>query len=211
MSDGAKKRGRPKGSLNKPKGNGHDAEPKIPTSDDRPAAEASNGSPKVAKEPLSDEQRQAVFFGHKEVYEKALAKKKAMDAAFKVACKLIKSEGTKLVDVKLAIELEDPEGSTEMRDRFQRQLEVARWVGAEVGTQFQLFEDRTPFEDKVRDDGKRAGLRGEPCSPPKTLPGNLMTVWADSWSDGQAVLASKHLKQKAEDAAAFDDDLPPAA
>lgn len=207
MSEGSGRRGRPKGSRNKPKGNGHDAdiESKIGTSDDRPKAEARNSSPKVAKEPLSEEQRQAIFFGHKGTYEKALAKKKAMDAQFKVACKLIKSEGTKLADVKLAIELEDPEGSTEMRDRFQRQLEVARWVGAPVGTQFQLFEDRTPLEDKVRDDGKRAGIKGEKCEPPRTLPGNLMEVWTAAWQSGQAILASKHLKQKADDAAEFNE------
>jgi hypothetical protein len=216
MSDGARGRGRPKLSdtekaarkaeRDAKKGNG--AEPKIPTSDDRPAHEARNGKPHVAKEPLSDEQRQAVFFGHKDIYEKALAKKKAADAFFKTQCKLIKSENTKLADIKLAIELEDPEGSTEMRERFERQLEVARWVGAEVGTQFQLFEDRTPIDDKVRDDGKRAGLKGEKGTPPSNLPGNLMSVWAEGFAEGNAVLASKIKQQKTEDAKAFDDTLP---
>lgn len=217
MSDGARGRGRPKlteeqkaarkTERDAKKGNGA-PEPKIPTSDDRPAHEARNGSPKVAKEPLSDEQRQAIFFGHKKLYEKELARKKAADAAFKVACKLIKSENTKVADIKLAIELEDPEGSTEMRERFERQLEVARWVGAEVGTQFQLFEDRTPIDDRVRADGKRDGLKGLKCEPPKSLPGNLMSVYADGWAEGQAVLASKITQQKADDAAAFDDSLP---
>jgi hypothetical protein len=216
MSDGARGRGRPrlsdtekaarKAERDAKKGNG--AEPKIPTSDDRPAHEARNGKPYVAKEPLSDEQRQAVFFGHKSLYEKELKKKKAADASFKVACKLIKSENTKLADIKLAIELEDPEGSTEMRERFERQLEVARWVGAPVGTQFSFFEDRAPIEERVRADGKRDGLKGLKCEPPKSLPGNLMSVYADGWAEGQAVLASKITQQKTEDAKAFDDTLP---
>lgn len=217
MSDGARGRGRPKLSdeekaarkaeRDAKKGSGA-AEPKIPTSDDRPAHEARNGKPHVAKTPQTDDQRQETFLRHKGEYSKSLALKKKYDADFRNVCKLIKTEGTKVSDIKFAIEVEEPEGSQAARERFERQLEVARWVGAEVGTQFQLFEDRTPIDDKVRDDGKRSGLKGEKCEPPKTLPGNLISVWTEGWQEGQAVLASKHLKQKAEDAAAFDDTLP---
>jgi hypothetical protein len=191
-----KGRGRPKGSTNKPKA---PKGPTVPTADGRPAG-ADHNMPHVAKDPLTEDQQQALFFNHKRSYEKALAVKKKADAEFKVACKLIKSEGTKLSDIKLAVDLEDPEASAEMRARLERELRVARWVGAPVGTQFSLLDetDRTPIDERVFDEGKRAGLKGEKCEPPRTLPGNLMTRWTDGWHEGQTALAGK-IKQKDND------------
>ena len=165
-----------------------------------------NSAPKVAKEPLSEEQLQSLFFQHKQEYEKALASKKEADAQLKVVAKRIKSEGTKLSDIKLAIELEHPEASGDMRARLERELRVARWVGAPVGTQFSLLDevDRTPIDERVRDEGKRAGIKGEKCDAPRTLPGNLISVWVEGWQEGQAVLLARIQQQKAEDAAEFD-------
>ena len=190
MTEG-KKRGRPPGSKNRKSANGDGTH--IPTSDDRPAEQAVNSAPKVAKEPLSEEQLQSLFFQHKQEYEKALASKKEADAQLKVVAKRIKSEGTKLSDIKLAIELEHPEASGDMRARLERELRVARWVGAPVGTQFSLLDevDRTPIDERVREDGKRAGLRGEAGTAPSHLPGNLMSVWAEGYAEGQSVLASR--------------------
>jgi len=156
--------------------------------------------PRVAKEPLTDEQMQALFLSHLEGYEVALAAKQAADASFKNHCKLMKAEGTKLSEVKLAIKLQSPEGDREMRERLERETRVARWMGAPIGTQFTLLdEDRTPIDDKVRDDGKRSGLRGEPCVAPPNLPGNLVTVYTEGWQEGQKVLMEKGIGQKPED------------
>ena len=173
-----------------------------PTGDGKTTTAADNEQkqPRVAKEPLTDEQLQALFFKHKREYEIALAAKQKADAELKVVCKRIKAESTKLSDVKLAIALESPEGNNDLRERLEREMRVARWMGAPIGTQFSLLdEDRTPIDDKTRDEGKRAGLRGEPCTAPSTLPGNLVTVWTEGWQEGQKVLMEKGIAQKPDD------------
>lgn len=202
-----KGRGRPKGSANKSKGD------TVPAADRKVHADHNN-MPQVAKEPLSEDQQQALFFNHKKAYEKELEAKKKADASFKVACKLIKAEGTKLSDVKLAIDLEDPEAGAEMRARIERELKVARWMNVPVGTQFSLLDetDRTPIDEKTYNDGKKAGLSGEPAKPPNHTPPSLFNKWLDGHAAGQAALASKFKQknddQRAEDARAFDDEPP---
>ena len=214
MSEPAKRgRGRPPGVKNKKRSAVPAADRDVAPDDNEKKAKAPKGptnKPQVAKEPLTDEQQQALFFRHKRDYEKALEAKKAADAALKNVAKLIKAEGTHLFEIKVAIKLEDPEGSADLRERIERELKVARWVGAPVGTQFSLLDevDREPIDDRVREEGKRAGLRGEKCEPPRTLPGNLISVWTAAWSEGQEIMLGKIQQQKDEDAREFDDDLP---
>lgn len=218
MSEGTKRgRGRPPLTTEQKeaKKTAKKAPDKVPAADREVNGDHNN--PKVAKEPLNEDQLQSLFFNHKKQYEKALAVKKKADADFKVVCKLLKAEGTKLSDVKLAIELEDPEASGEMRARLERELRVARWVGAPVGTQFSLLDevDRTPIDERTFEDGKRAGLKGEPATPPKHTPGNLISHWMGGHHEGQTILAGRikqqHDEQKSEDAKAFDDTLPSTA
>ena len=210
MTETKRGRGRPKGSTAKPKA------PKSPGSFPEPSAdneavEPGHNQPKVA---LSEDQQRAIFFKHRSDYEKSVNAQKAAAADLKMVVKRIKSEGTRLADIKLAISLGDPQASTAMRERLERDLQIARWVGAPVGTQFSLLDDvdRQPIDDRVREEGKMAGLNGEKCEAPRTLPGNLVTVWVSGWSEGQEILMGRvkqhNEEQRAEDAAAFDDDLP---
>ncbi len=214
MSEPAKRgRGRPPGVKNKKRSAVPAADRDVAPDDNEKKAKAPKGptnKPQVAKEPLTDEQQQALFFRHKRDYEKALEAKKAADAALKNAAKLIKAEGTHLSDIKVAIKLEDPEGSAELRERIERELKVARWVGAPVGTQFSLLDeiDRKPIDDRVFEDGKRSGLKGEKCEAPRTLPGPLIDKFISGWHAGQAILAARITQQREEDSKAFDDDLP---
>ncbi|WP_029002765.1 hypothetical protein [Azorhizobium doebereinerae] len=167
-------RGRPKGSKNKPK---------VVT----PAAAA----PGHNSGELSDEQRQALTLQHKGQYVKALAAKKAADAALKNVCKKAKSElGEYAVDdIKLAIELDTDEGIARLKADMERQARMARWFGLPLGSQAGLFsEDRTPVEDKAFAEGKRAGMGAELRSAPSRYPQQVADRWYAGYDAGQNVV-----------------------
>jgi hypothetical protein len=126
---------------------------------------------KSPKPDLSDEDRLNLLMQHKAAYEHRLAGKKKADADFKNACKLAKSElGEHAVEeIKLAISLETDEGEAELRARMERQVRVARWMGASVGTQFDLglgAAGEMSSTDRAFAEGKRAAAAGEKCTPP---------------------------------------------
>ena len=201
MSEGQKKgRGRPKGSTNKPKANGAE-----------PTTVGAVAKAVVEKVPQNEEGRQATFYRHTGEYEKALEKKKAADAFFKNTCKTIKTEGTQIEDIKTAIQLKDPAGSAIIRDAIERQLRVARWMNAPVGTQFSILDevDRTPIDERAYEAGKRAGLAGEPATPPRSYTGELITKWTEGFNEGNSVLAQgikeMNAVQRASDADEFDE------
>lgn len=201
-----KRPGRPKGVPNKPKA---DAAPKGPT-----VAAAPSEKPRLNKEPLSDEQEHALTDHHVQNYQKALEAKKTADAKFKNACKLAKAEGVPLKQIKEYISYQTEEGQQQLREDLARKAKVARWAGLPIGAQVNFLEeiDRTPIDERTKEDGKRAGLRGEKAEVPRHVPSNLVSVWMEGWHQGQVILAGrikqKHDEQTAEDAKAFDGELP---
>lgn len=154
---------------------------------------------------MDDDDLQVLFFQHKNSYVAALAKKKKADADFKNACKLAKSElkSSGMADavdrIKLAILLETDEGDASLKERLENELRVARWMGTSVGTQFSLFDgpDRTPAVDRAFDDGKRAGLSGEPAKPPHSPDTEQYRRWMAGHSEGNTALATKGFKAPA--------------
>ena len=193
--------GRPKGSTNKPK---------VPAADGE-VESTHNGAGRPGREPQTDEQLQALFEQHKKHYEAALAEKKKADTDFKNTCKLAKSEGVSIADIKLAIELEEEGGEEKLREKIAANHRVARWLGLPVGTQPSFFddEDRTPSIDKAFNEGKRAGLKGDPCSSPHHYGTQQSQSWIDGWQEGQQVIAARfketHDAQRAKDATEFDE------
>lgn len=157
----------------------------VPASDRTATADHNAAKPAA----MTDEQAQALFFNHKKTYAKALDEKKQTDAKFKNVCKVIKAEGSKLDDILLAIALESDEGDATLKAKIEAQLRVARWMGSAVGTQFDMFEDRTPSVDKAFEDGKRAGLRGDDAKPPHAAASEQGQKWMHGWHNGQAILA----------------------
>lgn len=191
--------GRPKGSKNKPK--------IIHT--DPPPAPGHNA--------LTDEQMQALFFQNKRSYEAALAVKKKADADLKNVCKRAKSDlGEGAVErIKYALELETEEGEAKLKARITRQIEVARWMGLEVGTQADLFgEDRTPGDERARAEGKRAGMEAKERKAPYDPSTSQHREWMAGYDEGQAAnrsLLQDSMKPPAEPDAEqdpFDDALP---
>ena len=209
-----KGRGRPAGSKNKERA------PSIPPSGQPPAAENPNAvsggnappvapakvRPKIAKEPMTDEQEHAMLAHHVDSYEKALKAKKAADSELLRVTKLAKAEGVSAKSIKEYISYQTDEGQQKLREDIERKHKIARWAGVPVGTQLSFFEetDREPIDDKVRADGKRAGLKGEAGGPPRHYPGNLAVIWEEGYREGQEIQLAK-FQQKPDDESEVDD------
>lgn len=149
-----------------------------------------NGKPQA----LTDIERQALHFRHVSEYESSLAAKKSADADLKNTAKRIKAEGGSMRAVKLTIELRTPEGEDAVRARLAELQEVAQWNG--VGIQVDMFADeRQPSEDKAFEEGKRAGMKGEPRKPPHDPSVPQHGRWLDGYTEGNAAMASAGFKQ----------------
>jgi hypothetical protein len=164
---------RPKGSKNKAKESG--TAPNAP-------------SPGMGHNRLDDAQIKALHFIHVGEYERALKVKRDADAAFKNACKRIKSENGSVDGIKLTIELRTPEGEARFKAQEEERLRIALWNGLAIGAQPSFFDvDRTPAVDKAKASGAIAGMNDEPCSPPYSDVGSPQShAWVEGWHDGHA-------------------------
>lgn len=147
---------------------------------------------------LTDDERRALTYHWKRDYTAALQAKKDADAALKNICKKAKAELGKgaVADIKALIALETPEGETEIKTDIERQLRVARWAGAPVGTQFQFFDNSGPAEDQAFENGKVAGFNAKDCAPPYDPSVPQYKRWIEGWQAAQEVLASGFAKTK---------------
>lgn len=164
---------RPKGSKNKPKTDG----PQITSHDN------------VAKPPLTDEQLEALTASHVEAYSKALTRKKEADAALKNVCKVAKSEGVLLADIKAYIDAGTEEGQERLTEQAVRFMRVARWRGFPLGHQAGLF-DETPASTPARSFtlGKEAGLAGKTLFVPTNC---NIEEFTRGWHEAQHSMLSK--------------------
>ena len=140
---------------------------------------------------LTEDQKAALFHNHLAKYQQHLGLKKKADADFKNVCKMIKAEGTTLVDINTAIKLSGEEGEAVVKAEIADTIRVARWMGHSVGYQMEMFPDRRPATDRAYDDGKVAGLAGQVKKPPFDANLPQCARWSDGWHDGQAALTMK--------------------
>lgn len=155
--------GRPKGSVNK-------------------SSKANGAGPKVTKHnqtELTDDQRQALTAEHVRAYSKALEAKKLTQAEFMNVCKVAKSEGVKLVDIKDYIAAGTEEGQARLREDAERLTRMARWHGFKLGEQLPLFdEDPSVTTNRSYRIGKDHGMSGEKAAPPTDCDHeNYMAGW----------------------------------
>lgn len=148
---------------------------------------------------LTNDEKQALHYRHCTDYETKLAAKKKVEAEFKNACKVIKSEGDSVARIKMTLRARTPEGEDALKAEMQDIADTLRWSGTSVGDTKDLFPvDRTPAIERAFAEGKRAGMDGQPCSPPYDPSVPQYKAWMDGWSEGQSVLASAFGKKPAD-------------
>src|ERR1700691_5425908 len=132
---------------------------KLKTSTGKPKTEK---KPRKARAPKSevptgpgtntlDPDQRALFLKNKSDYAVAMTKLGKAQQAVRALGKTIKSDGFTIRQIKLAIQLETPEGEAEFRSLVANDLLAAQYAGAQIGSQLQLFledKDRTPAVDQ---------------------------------------------------------------
>lgn len=151
--------------------------------------------PKRTIADLDDDARQVLFFQHKKAYEHALAAKKRTAAEFLNVTKLAKAELGKMAvaDIKTAILLDTDEGEATVKAEIESALRVARWMGAPLGSQADLFggPDRTPLADRAFAEGKRDGMAANACKTDHAPSTEGYRRYMAGYQEGQAAAIQK--------------------
>lgn len=183
---------RPKGSKNRKK------------SDDTAAPPAENGIGHNGGPPeLTDDQRQALFFGHLKKVRTFKEKIASLSGELRAQYKLAKAEigDDARASINDALLLETDEGQAKMEAAIARQARVARWMAVPLGAQPDFFNtDMAPATDRAFDAGKAARLKGEPLKPPHDPSVPQFDAWSRGWHAGQQALNDA---QRRDDALAF--------
>jgi hypothetical protein len=103
--------------------------------------------------------------------------------------KIIAEMGSDAVTkIELMIEFEQEGGEEKIKADIERKLWVARYMAAELGTQLNFLEDRTPAEDRAHALGKAHGLAGEKFDPSAYAQGTpQLARYEHGFFDGQEV------------------------
>lgn len=144
------------------------------------------------KPELTEDERRALTYAHRADWERAEATVKAATAARKAVEDLAKSELGKgaVADIKELILLDMPKGNEALHASIERSLRLARWANAPVGAQFSFDVDRRPETDRAFENGKTAGLKGEPKKAPHDHSVPQHDAWCNGWDTGYGILMS---------------------
>lgn len=114
-----------------------------------------------------DPEQQKLFLNHKTLYERASDKFKKAQGEIRKLGQSIKADGFSLRQIKLAIELDDPEGEAVLRMAIANDLLVARWMSCDVGQQMDMFMEpsRVPSSDRAYSEGQRASMENRAAMP----------------------------------------------
>lgn len=149
----------------------------------------------------AEQDRKVLFFMNRNAYVKALAAKKAADAALKQVGKTIKADLGEhgMAQIKAYEQLQTPEGQEKLRAKLEAEAQAMRFAGLPVGTQLDMLEERAPDRlAKAYRDGEESGLRGETLSNPFNEASEEGMEYARGWTVGQQALGAGIKKKEAE-------------
>lgn len=139
---------------------------------------------KPSAEKLSDDQRRDLLFLHVGKVKPLIAAVEATQANLKKAYELAKNDGIPKKDIELAISFETDEGNEKQTAEVERIMRVARWAGAKLGTQLDLF-GKPEKVDPIYQDGYRAAMANESAKPPAHHPQKAAQRWLEGHADGR--------------------------
>lgn len=160
---------------------------------------------------LTPEERKSLMFHH---YRRVVEQKEVLDDAreeYKRLRKEAKADGITLADLDFMIRCAEIDDPAIVPDELKRRAEIAAWFALPVNYQADMFDDRTPLEDRAFEEGKAVGLQGKACeSPYDGAPGQK---WTEGWHEGQRMMRDdlqsameKKNAARREEAPANDDD-----
>jgi hypothetical protein len=143
-----------------------------------------------------DPELRALFLKDKEDYAKAMEKLSKAQSAVRLIGKTIKADGFSMRQIKLAIQLDTPEGEAEFKSLIANDLLAAQYAGASIGSQLQLFlePDRTPAVDRAYSEGQKASMENRAAIPPYDPSTPQAARYLEGFHDHQASLLANGIK-----------------
>ena len=171
---------------------------------------------------LTEGERKALFFHHLNTIQAQTAVVDKANEEKKRLRKLAKADGIILSDIDFAQKALEIEDNSILPERLRRETEIAQWLNLPVLYQPDLFEveDRAPAMDRIREDGRVAGLNGRNAESGYAEGSDEDTIWLGGWEEGQQVLRDdlesamekkNAAKQQVENEAEQDDPFPEVA
>jgi len=115
----------------------------------------------------TDEQNRALFLHHLSKVADLKDKVAKATANLRNAYKTAKADGFLKVDFDCAFEIQAADGEKKKKAAIARNLQIARWLGCDLGAQLDLFsqDERVPAEDRAYEEGKTDSMSGKSAKP----------------------------------------------
>lgn len=137
---------------------------------------------------LTAGESRALMFHHFNAVEAQKTIVKEAQDALKKLRKTAKADGIVMADLDYmsrCAALDDPEI---VPAEILRRAEIASWFALAVNFQPDMFEDRTPIEDRAFEEGKAAGLQGKNPDAPYDAASKTGQGWLQGWHEGQRIM-----------------------
>lgn len=158
------------------------------------AAEQQAGTAKKASGDNANDK--ALFLHH--LPKIAEAKQKIRDAtnAIRLLYKTAKADGFLQKDFEDAFEMQGEEGEKKKKAAIARSLQIAQWLGYDLGAQLDLFaqDERVPAEDRAYQEGETASMQGKPLKPDYHPATPQYRAYVKGFNDHQAKLGGQFKK-----------------
>lgn len=189
-----------------------------------PKAQTTKASPKADR---NEDQDRALFLQALPKISNLKAALATANANLRNGYKQAKADGFAKSDFEEAFKMQGAEGEKVKKAAISRSLRIARWLGLDLGSQLDMFEqdERVPAADRSFEEGKSQAMQGISLKCDYAPETEQFRKFAEGWHEGQAVLSkgfkklhpeveadekAKLIKKakddaaKAEDAKAFD-------
>ena len=159
------------------------------------AAPAAKAAPKIFNN--DDPEAKALFLQHLPKIKELKDKLNTANSNLRNAYKSAKAQGGfEKTDFDYAIEVETAEAEAKARAKIARRLQIARYMGSDLGAQLELFlePDRTPAADRAYHEGQTASMKGESARPDYAPETEQYRQWMQGYNDDQANRIKKGIK-----------------
>lgn len=128
-----------------------------------PVADQAKGSNSAPLDPKARE----LFLRDLEEYTKLRAAMTKAQTNLRKFGKIVKQDGFTMRQIKLAFDIQTPEGEAVYRSLIANDLLAARYIGAEIGTQFDLFVKPGDVDpgDRAFHEGQKASMENRAAVP----------------------------------------------
>lgn len=115
----------------------------------------------------TDEQNRALFLHHLPKVADLKDKVAKATANLRNAYKAAKADGFLKVDFDIAFEIQGAEGEKKRKAAIARSLQIARWLGCDLGAQLDMFvaDPLVPAADRAYEEGKTDSMLGKSAKP----------------------------------------------